>query len=146
MKKVSWVMFVILAVGTGYLFFGCGETEDEAGDGGAAPQISDLTFDKSEFDYEEVKGKFLTLNGKFNFSDKDGDASEAEITVTNPLNASQTLPRITVQGISGVTSGPVLFIVQLLPDIAGEWAISVVLYDKKENVSNKLEAKIKIME
>ncbi|MBI5527170.1 MAG: hypothetical protein HY897_12615 [Deltaproteobacteria bacterium] len=116
-----------------------GGDQDAGQGGGSAPVISELTYSPDT----GTAGTQITISGSFMFTDADGDVSKVATGATPPGGAFQEGPVAEIQG-AGKTQGQAMFILALLPTVAGEYTFEVWLIDAAGNASNRLSGTVTV--
>jgi hypothetical protein len=153
MRRVPWVVVLVFVVVTPFSCTqsdcaegetGCiegdvGEDQDAGQGGGSAPVISDLAYDPKT----GTAGTQVNISGNFNFTDADGDVAKVASGATPPGGAFQEGPVAEIAG-AGKTQGQAMFLLALLPQVAGEYTFEVWLIDAAGNASNRLSGSVMV--
>jgi len=108
---------------------------EDAEDAGTPPSLDALELDATDV----VAGSPSTLRGTLDFTDPDGDVTEAELTLSEPSGARSTVATPIV-GVDGRTEATVTLQVTVLAPTAGTYEVTAVLLDAQGNVSESASA------
>lgn len=125
------------------LMFGCGgeETENQEGDPGTAPVLSDLMINGEPMG---VVGEMLTLSGSMLVEDREGDIANLLLEVVLPNGMTQDLPAEHVGAPAGGTEVSVQVLMALRPPVAGTYRVNVRMDDDKGNISEPLSFEVPV--
>ena len=113
-----------------------GSSSSSPADG--APAISALTLNPSSV----PAGKVVAVQGTVAFSDPEGDVTQVAIALTPQNGAEQPAKRADAQNTAGQTSGTLSFLLDLQVPAPQTITVTLSVFDKAGNESNRLTGQI----
>jgi hypothetical protein len=89
-------------------------------------------------------GTMSAISGTVNFTDSDGDISQSQVELIDPLGASGTSSPEPITNVNQGPIGMVSFSIMFTPAVAGNFHFNIWIIDLQGRSSNRLSGTIRV--